>query len=71
MSLSFAGSLDTWSGLVTPAEPKPNSIFNCRFTGRIVTRSMPKGSRKRRPGSAVPTYRPNRWITPTLSGPTV
>ena len=71
MSLSFACSSDTWSGLVTPDEPNPNSIFSCRFTGRIVTVSMPKGTLKRRPGPTVPIYFPNRWTMPTLSGPTV
>jgi hypothetical protein len=47
------------------------TILSCRFTGTIVTVSMPKGSLNRRPGPTVPMNRPNRWITPTLSGPTV
>ena len=71
MSLSRRGCRETWLESLAPGVPKPNSIFSCRFTGTIVTVSIPKGSLNRSPGPTVPTNRPNRWITPTLSGPTV
>ena len=71
MSLSRSGSEASWFRSVARAVPNPNSIFNCRLTGTIVTVSIPKGSLNRNPGPTVPMNRPNLWITPTLSGPTV
>src|SRR4029453_15877255 len=46
----------------------PDPPLRCRWTGTLVTVSMPKGNLTWGPGSVVRTYRPNRCTTPTASG---